>query len=451
MRIVVIGGVAAGMSAASQAKRRLPQAEVIAFERGPYVSYGACGIPYNLEDPARPIDDLVVIRPERFRSERGIDVRLRHEAYAIDPVGKRVRVCDLAAGRDFDQPYDKLVIATGASAVKPPLPGIDLPGVFLLRELTDGAALKAKLAEARVKRAVIIGAGYIGMEMAEALRVRGLEVSVLERAPQAAPGYAPEIAALVATELAARDVTLRTGVSVLGIAHAGEGLRVETDRGEFPAELVLVSVGVQPNAQLAADADIQLGQSGAIAVDDRQRTSVADVYAAGDCCEAWHRVLDRPAWIPLGTTANKQGKVAGANAAGADESFGGIVGTAGFRMFNLEVARTGLGPADIRLAGLDTVAAASVHASRGHHYPGSVPLTTVLYVERDSGRLLGAQMAGRDTVATRIDVLAAALHAGMTLKEIEGLDLAYAPPYAPVYDPILIAAGVARKAIARKR
>jgi NADPH-dependent 2,4-dienoyl-CoA reductase/sulfur reductase-like enzyme len=407
-RIVVIGGVAAGMSAASQAKRRKPEAEVIALERGPYVSYGACGMPYNIEDPARDIEDLVVITPEQFRKMRGIDARVRHAATAIDTQAKRVTVRDSA--REYTLDYDKLVVATGATAVRPPFPGLDLPGVFLLRELTDGDAVKRHIADGRPKRAAIIGAGYIGMEMAEALAERGLQVTVLEKAPQALPGFEPAIAGLVAEELARQSVELRTGVSVQGIA---------------------------------------LGETGAIAVDDHQRTNVADVYAAGDCAEAWHRVLKRPVYIPLGTTANKQGKVAGANAAGADEAFGGIVGSAGFKVFDLEVGRTGLGGAEIERYGLDAISAVSRHASRGHHYPGGVRLTTVLFAERGSGRLLGAQMAGADVVAKRIDVLAAALQAGMTLADVEALDLTYAPPFAPVYDPLLIAAGVARKALAK--
>ncbi len=448
-RIVVIGGVAAGMSAASQAKRRNPQAEVIALERGPDVSYGACGIPYNLEDPARAIQDLVVISAERFRSERGIEVRLQHEALAIDPARKRVRVRDRAAASEYEQAYDKLVIATGASAVRPPWPGLDLPGVHVLRELSDGAAIKSQLAGGRARRAVIVGGGYIGMEMAEALRTRGLEVTVLERAGQVVPGFAAEIAALVHSALTDNQVAVHTGVSVQGIVASGAALQVNTDQGSYPAELVLVAVGVRPNVVLAQAAGIVLGASGAIATDDHQRTNLVDIFAAGDCCEALHRVSGRPAWIPLGTTANKQGKVAGANAAGADERFAGIVGTAGFRVFDLEIGRTGLAGDEIGRLQLDAVAAPSRHASRAHRMPGSAPLTTVLFVERGTGRLLGAQMAGRGVVAKRIDVLATALHAGMSVADVEDLDLSYAPPLAPVYDPVLIAASVARKALGR--
>ncbi len=446
MRIVVIGGVAAGMSAASQAKRRLPQAEVIALERGRYVSYGACGIPYNVENPKRDIDDLIVISETEFRHARGIDVRTGHEVAAIDPVRKELSVRDHAGGRDYALAYDRLVIATGAAAVRPAVPGLDLPGVFVVRELADGASIKRFLEDAAPRRATVIGAGYLGMEMAEALAARGLAVRVLERAAQVIPGFEPVIAEIVAAELQRHGIEVDTGVAVTEIGTDGEGLQVRTDRGNIATDMVIVAVGVRPQVALAQAAGVRLGATGAIAVDAAQRTSIADIFAAGDCAEAFHRVLDEPAYLPLGTTANKQGKIAGANAAGGAEQFGGIVGTAGFKVFSVEVARTGVGAADISRRGLDVLSSVSRQNSRGHHIPGSVTITTVLFVERGSGRLLGAQMAGADTVAKRIDVLATALHARMTVRDIEMLDLSYAPPFAPVYDPVLIAATVARKA-----
>ena len=445
MQIVVIGGVAAGMSAASQAKRRMPDAEVIALERGPYVSYGACGMPYNIEDPQRAIDDLVVITAEEFRHVRGIDVRTRHEVRAIDPDRKELVVRDHAAARDYTQRYDRLVIATGAQAVRPPVSGLDLPGVFLLRELTDGAAIKHFIDEAAPRRATIIGAGYIGMEMADVLSQRGLAVHVLERTSQVIPGFEPVISDIVAEQLHRHGVHVDTGVTVQGIDAAGQGLIVRTDKGEVAADLVIVSVGVRPSVVLAQSAGVRLGATGAIAVDAMQRTNIDGIFAAGDCAEAFHEVLRRPAYMPLGTTANKQGKIAGANAAGGEERFAGIAGTAGFRVFDLEVARTGVGAADIGSDGLDVLSSVSRHSSRGHHYPGSARITTVVFVERGSGRLLGAQMAGADTVAKRIDVFATALRARMNVRDVESLDLCYAPPFAPVYDPVLIAATVARK------
>jgi NADPH-dependent 2,4-dienoyl-CoA reductase/sulfur reductase-like enzyme len=447
-RIVVIGGVAAGMSAASQARRRDPSAEVVVLERGRFVSYGACGMPYNLLDPRRSMDDLVVITPERFRSERRIDVRTRHEAARLDLGRKVVAVRDLEANREYELGYDALVVATGAQAVRPPLPGIDLPGVFLLRELADGHAMKRFIA-GDPHHAIIIGAGYIGMEMAEALRGRGLDVTVLEKADQILPGFARPIVDAVHSELKRNDVRVETAISVERMERAARRLSVITDRGPLLADLVLVSVGVRPNVALARAAGMVIGETGAIAVDDAMRTSAPAVFAAGDCAEARHLVTGRPAYVPLGTTANKQGRVAGANAAGGDERFGGIVGSAAFKVFELEVGRTGLGPVEVARLGLEAVPAVSRHRSRGHAYPGAKEITTVLFAERSTHRLLGAQMAGGEGVTGRIDVLATGITARMTVDDVEQLDLAYAPPLAPVYDPVLIAAGVATKELGK--
>ncbi|HKU36686.1 MAG TPA: FAD-dependent oxidoreductase [Polyangiales bacterium] len=448
-KIVVIGGVAAGTSAASQAKRRMPDAEVILLERGPFVSYGACGIPYNLQDAAKPIEALVAIGADRFRVERHVDVRLRQEVVALDASRKRLLVRDLANSREYELDYDHLVISTGAQPTRLPISGHDLPGVFLLRELTDGARLKRYLAECAPKSAAIVGAGYIGMELAETLRARGLGVRVFEKGPAAVPGFDPAIAELVAAELTDHEVALETGIELKAIERAksaSAALTLHTDRGHFDADLVLIAIGVRPNVSVAQAAGVKLGESGAIAVDDRQRTNLDGVWAAGDCAEARHVVSGRQVWIPLGTTANKQGKIAGANAVGADERFGGVVGTAAFKVFDLEVARTGLGPSELERSSTPFVRSQSTQPSRAASVSGGQPIRTVLFSSPE-GRLLGAQMAGRDGVALRIDVLATALHARMTVQQLESLDLAYAAPFAPVYDPILIAATVAKKAL----
>ncbi len=450
-RIVVIGGVAAGMSAASQAKRRQPHAEVIALERGTDVSYGACGMPYNIADPERNVEDLVVITAERFRRERNLDLRLRHEAASLDVASKSLRVRDLEAGREYELGFDKLVIATGAEAVRPSLPGLDLPGVFVLRDLTHAVAIRDHLRERSPRRAVIVGAGYIGLEMAESFVRRGLDVTVLEMMKQVVPGWHTEIAQRVQEELARHGVHVRTGIAVEAVAKgtADAELEVTADGERFPADIVLVAVGVRPSVHLAKEAGLTLGKSGAIAVDDHQRTNAADIFAAGDCAEAYHRILGRPVWIPLGDTANKQGKTAGANAAGEDETFPGIVGSAGFKVFDLEVARTGLGTPEIEELGCNAIQALSRHPSFAHSYPGARPLTTIVFAESPGGRVLGVQMVGAGTVAKRVDVWATAIHAGMTVSDVEGLDLVYAPPLSPVYDPILIAATVTRKKVAK--
>ena len=457
MRIVVIGGVAAGMSAASQARRRDPGCEVVVLDRGHDISYSACGMPYNIGDPARGVDDLVILNAETARSERGIDVRTRHAVQAIDVSRRVVRIADLDAGSDYELSWDALVIASGATAIRPAVPGLDLAGVFVLRDLTDARHIKRYLADVKVSTAVVVGAGYIGIEMADVLHGLGIAVSMLEKADQVLPGFAPAIVDVAAHALERHGVSVQTATSLQRVQRDGVDLLVHSDRGVIRAQVVIVAVGVRPDVALAREAGIALGASGAIAVDSAMRTSAPGVFAAGDCAEAHHLVLDRPSWIPLGTTANKQGKVAGANAARAagaasgDQHFGGIVGSAGFKCFDLEVARTGLGAADIARAGLDAVAAVSTHHTRARSYPGDQPITTVVYAERGSGRLLGAQMIGGEAVAKRIDVFATALHARMTLAQIEALDLTYAPPFAPVYDPILIAASVGVKALAKRR
>lgn len=450
-QILVLGGVAAGMSAASQARRRNPGARITVLERGPDVAYGSCGLPYNIEDPDRDINDLVKISAERFRSEREIDVRTRHAATSIDVEARTVEVTEIESGRTYVQGYDRLVIATGARATRPPIEGLDLPGVFFLRELTDGDSIKRFCAAERPHKAVVLGAGYIGMEMAEALHARGVEVTVIEREPDVLPGFERVIVDAVREELGHHGVEVRTGTTAERIDLAAERsalpLRVRTDHGDFQGDLVLVSVGVRPNVEIARAAGIRIGSTGAIATNDKMGTNVEGVFAAGDCAEAWHQILEQPVWIPLGTTANKQGKVAGANAVGAHLRFAGIVGTAGFKVFDLEVARTGVGPTEMARAGIAGIAVPSRHIDRSKNYPGSGRVDTVLFVEPRTRRLLGGQMVGRSGIAKRIDVLATALHAKMTIDDVEALDLSYAPPFAPVYDPILIAATSARKAL----
>ncbi|MBI5907529.1 MAG: FAD-dependent oxidoreductase [Burkholderiales bacterium] len=450
MRIVIVGGVAAGMSAASQARRRNPKAEVIVLQRGGHISYSACGMPYNIGDPDRKIEDLVILDVDSARKERGIDVRTGHDAVSIDPAARMVAVRQIDGARGYEIAWDRLILTTGASAIRPNLPGLDLPGVFVVRELEDADAIKSYLRKTSVTKAVIVGAGYIGLEMADALHGLGVEVSVLEKGEQILPGFAPAIIDEAGHELLRNSISVRTGVDLRSIESMGADLAVNTDSGSVSGQLVIIAVGARPNVELAESSGIRLGITGAIAVDDGMRTSVPDIFAAGDCAEAHHLVLDRPVWIPLGTTANKQGKVAGANAAGANEVFGGIVGTAGFKLFDLEVARTGLGERDIASAGLTAVTAVSHHHTRARNYPGDKPITTVIYIESGSGRLLGAQMIGGESVAKRVDVFATALHAKMTVGQVESLDLSYAPPFAPVYDPILIAATVGLKELSRR-
>jgi NADPH-dependent 2,4-dienoyl-CoA reductase/sulfur reductase-like enzyme len=440
-RVIVIGGVAAGMSAASQIRRRRPKTRVTVLERGDHISYGACGMPYNIEDPKRPIEDLIVLSAEEARDKRGIDLRLRHEATAIDLESSVVTMTDLDNDATVHEHFDALVIATGARAVRLPLPGFDLPGVEVLRDLGDGVAIKKAL-EGGPKRAVIIGAGYIGMEMAHVLTSRGLAVTVLEKMPGLLPGWHQETVKTLGETLTAHGVEFFTGITVEG-AEAGPDGRVAavlTDDGRFEADLVLVATGVRPNAEIASSAGLRIGKTGAIWVNQRQQTSHENVWAAGDCAEAYHRILRRNDWFPLGTTANKQGRIAGANIAGASQQFRGIVGTCGFLVFDLELARTGIGEVEAEAEGFDPVAVTIRQRSRAHGYPGGEPVQVHMVADCETGLLLGAELAGRDGAALRVDPVAAALAAHMTVADLQNLDLAYAPPFAPVWDPILVAA-----------
>ena len=443
-RLVVIGGVAAGMSAAAKAKRTNRDLEVVVYEKSPYISYGACGMPYFIAGDIPDAQDLIVRTPEQM-AKQGVQVHIRHEATAIDAANRTVTVRD-AEGREFTTDYDRLVIATGARPVRPRLPGSDLPGVFGLRSLESGIAIRRFVTEQKPQRAVVIGGGYIGVEMAETFRRLGLEVTMVIRSGQVMrTTLDDDVRALVEAELE------RQGVQVVqDTPTAFEGKQqveaVVTAGGErFACDLALLGMGARPNVELAHAGGVALGPTGAIATDERMQTNLPGVYAAGDCCQVLHRVTGQPAYIPLGSTANKQGRVAGENAAGGQATFGGVVGTMVVRCFDLAVARTGLTAQEARAAGR-TVRETMIRAKDiTHYFPGAADIHVKLVVEAESDRLLGGQIVGRKGVAKRIDVLATALYARLTVSDLRRLDLSYAPPFAPVWDPILVAANIAAK------
>jgi NADPH-dependent 2,4-dienoyl-CoA reductase/sulfur reductase-like enzyme len=448
-RLVVVGGVAAGMSAASRARRLRPDVEIVVLEKGRDVSYGACATPYYIAGLIESRDRLVRYDAGFFRRERRIDVRLDAEAVGLDT--KRRVVTYRSADKTETLDYDALVLATGAVPVKFPLPGIDLPGVLFLRTLTDADAIRRAL-DAGVERTSILGAGYIGLEMAEAFSARGAAVTVLELLPNVLSTYDPDMSEIVERELLDQGVVLHKETRVEGFEPAAGNGRVGyvlAGGQRIPTDAVLVSAGVRPAVGLARSAGIELGATGAIRVDARQVTSDPSVLAAGDCCEATHVVTGKPAWIPLGTTANKQGRIAGENAVGGAARFGGIAGTNTTKIFDLEVAQTGPSSAAAEAAGLRVASVRISAPSRAHTYPGGSPITVKLLFDDRSGRVLGAQMAGREGVAKRIDTVAAALHARMTVADLAGVDMSYAPPFAPVWDPVLIAANQAVKRVGR--
>jgi NADPH-dependent 2,4-dienoyl-CoA reductase/sulfur reductase-like enzyme len=452
MRLIVIGGDAAGMSAAAQARRKRgpDELEIVAFEAGRFVSYSACGIPYWIGGTVDGPDTLIARTPAEFR-KAGIEVRTRHEVTGIDLDSRKVTVRDLDAGSTRTEGFDELVYATGASPVRPPWAVVPEQGVFGVQTLEDGSALRAWLDTAKPESAVVVGAGYIGVEMAEALINRGLRVTLVERSEQPMGTVDPDMGALVATSIRELGIDLRTGVTVQGLECSGGRVRaVVTDSGPVPAGVVIVGLGVRPNTALAAAAGLAVGESGGLRTDLRQRVTDG-VWAAGDCTEVHHRISKRGVHVPLGTHANKQGRIAGINIGGGYATFPGIVGTAVTRLCDLEVARTGLSSAEAALAGFRTVTAKVVSTNRAGYFPGAVPMTVKVIAERDTGVLLGAQIVGRGEAAKRIDAFAVAVWNQMTVSEMTGLDLGYAPPYAPVWDPILIAARKAEEELSRNR
>jgi NADPH-dependent 2,4-dienoyl-CoA reductase/sulfur reductase-like enzyme len=449
-RMVVIGGDAAGMSAASQARKRRPadDLEIVAFERGDYTSYAACGIPYVIGGLVDEMDDLVARTPETFRDEYDIDARVRHLVEGIDLEDRTVTVRDLAAGRSFRTAWDHLVIATGAEPIRPSIPGVDAEGILGVQTLNDGEAVQRALAR-DPERVVVVGGGYIGLEMAEALVMQGIDVTLVELAPQPMRTLDPDMGALVADALREAGVELRLAEAVEGFETTdGRVTGVHTSEGELPADLVILGLGTRPRSGLAADAGIELGQTGGVRTDRQMRTSHEGVWAAGDCVETFHRVSQRPVAIALGTHANKQGRVVGINLGGGYATFPGVVGTAISKICSVEVARTGLNEREAEEAGFDFASAVVRSTTRAGYYPEARRMTIKLVVERGRGRLLGGQIVGLDGAGKRIDVLAACLWNEMTVDRMEGMDLSYAPPFSPVWDPVLIAARKAAEALA---
>ncbi len=447
----MIGADAAGMSAASQARRRKgrEELEIVAFDRGNFSSYSACGIPYYVSGVVEDVESLVVRTPQVFRDKYGIDVHLDHEVVEIDVERRVVQVLDRDRAERREERFDDLMVATGAVPVRPPLPGADARGVFGVQTLDDGVALRSHVARRTPRRAVIVGGGYIGLEMAEAFCALGLETHMVDGGPQPLSRLDPDMGALVAEALREFGTVLHLGQEVVGFETDGEGdvTGVVTGDGTIPADVVVLGLGVAPNTALAEAAGIAVGPSGAIAVDPRMRTSHAGIWAAGDCAEKRHRVSGRPVAVALGTHANKEGRVAGINLGGGDATFPGVIGTAAVKVGSLEVARTGLHEAEAAEARFRAESVVSEATTRAGYYPGTGKITTKLVVEQGTGRLLGAQIVGREGAAKRIDALAVAVWNGMTVDELLGVDLSYAPPYSPVWDPVLTAA---RRAVERR-
>jgi NADPH-dependent 2,4-dienoyl-CoA reductase/sulfur reductase-like enzyme len=448
-RLVVIGGDAAGGSAASQAKKRQPDLDVIMFERGRATSYSACGIPYWISGAVDDEASLIARTPDQHRAA-GIDVRMRTEVVGIDLDRRSVTWRDLDSGDEGTESFDDLVYATGSVPMRPPVPGIDAEGVYGVQVLDDGVALRAELSEGSVRRVVVVGGGYIGLEIAEACRIRGLEVTVVDRSATPVGTFDPDVGAQIAEAVRREgiEMVLSDGVAAIDAGPDGRARAVVTASGrELPADLVVLGLGVRPDVGVAQEAGIPLGTSGGIAVDQRMRTPVDGVWAAGDCVESRHRLSGQRVVVALGTHANKQGRVAGINIGGGYATFPGVIGTAVTRVCNLEAARTGLSSAEAEAAGYSFVRAAVDSTTKAGYFPGAAPIRVTMIAERRSGRLLGAQIVGQEAAAKRIDALAICIWNEMTVDEILSLDLSYAPPFSPVWDPVLIAARKAFEAV----
>ncbi|MFE9405224.1 FAD-dependent oxidoreductase [Streptomyces sp. NPDC006530] len=451
-RLVVIGGDAAGMSAASQARRlkSAEELEIVAFERSGFTSYSACGIPYWVAGDVPSHEDLIARGPEEHRA-RGIDLRMRTEVTELDVAGRRVRSRDLASGGEEWTSYDKLVIATGACPVRPALPGIDAPGVHGVHTIDDGRALLESLESAGERRAVVVGGGYIGIEMAEAMLARGFEVTLLTRGAEPMHSLDPDMGHRLTEAMERSGIKVVTDAEVTKVLthESGRVRAVATDRAEYPADVAVLGLGVTPRTELARAAGLPLGDSGALLTDASMRVrGHENIWAGGDCVEVLDLVSGRHRHIALGTHANKHGQIIGSNVGGGYGTFPGVVGTAVTKVCDTEVARTGLSEREAREEGLQYVTAIIESTTVAGYYPGAAPMTVKMLAERQTGRLLGVQIVGGAGAAKRIDIAAVALTARMTVDQLTGLDLAYAPPFSSVWDPVLVAA---RKAVSKLR
>ena len=449
MRLVVVGGVAAGTKAASRARRLAPEMEITVYQEEPEPSISECGLPYFLSGVVTKREHLVARTPEEF-AENGIEVRVRHRVERLDAVGKRLSVRDLSSGEVFEDSYDRLVVATGARAVLPPIPGADLDGIFVFRFLTDADKVREYVEKHDPNKATVVGGGYIGLEVAENLSYLGMEVSLVEGADRVALAYGDEVAERVEEHLRAKGVRVYTGAKVEEFVGEGRVRGVRFGEQEIPSDLVVLGVGVEPCVALAREAGAEIGISGAIRVDEHMRTSLPDAWAAGDCVETTNLVSGRPVWVPLGDTANQMGRVAGTNAA-SDASassagedlleFPGVLGTGIFKVFDLGVGKTGLSESEAEEAGFEVVVAAMDAWDRASYYPGAGKVFLKLIADAQTGRLLGAEAAGTGA-AKLTDICATAIWGKLSYPDLVNIDLAYSPPYGPALSPVIQAATI---------
>ncbi len=443
-RIVVIGGVAAGTKAAAKCRRELPNADITVITDEPYISYAGCGLPYFLGGHVQR-EQLEVMQADEFKAKNNLEVLTEHRALRIDPKHKQVLVRDLREDREKEFGYDVLILATGALPFGPPVKGIDLKNIFTLRTIGDIEGMKSLVDAGRVKNAVVIGGGYIGLEVAENLMHRGVRVTVVEALPNILPRFEEEVALLVQNHVREKGVHLLVGQKVIRFEgnDAGEVTHAVTEHDEMiEADMVLWSTGVRPSVELAKSAGVELGSTRAIKVNDRMQTSVPGIYAAGDCAETRHLVTGKTVWIPLGSTANKMGRVAAINACGGKDTFPGVLGSSVVKVFDLNVATTGLTEKDAVAAGYDIETVIVPDTDKAGYYPGFEVIVTKLVVGKKTHRLLGGQIVGRGVVDKPIDILVATISLNGTVDDLAKMDFAYAPPFSPAMSSTITAANV---------
>ena len=440
-KLVVIGGDAAGMSAASKVRRAQPDREIVVFERGKHTSYAACGMPYFIAGLVDDSEQLIARKPDVFREKQNINVRIRHEVINIDDESKKVEVRDIEKDSTFWESYDELLIATGASPIRPDFKGIGADGIFGLSTLQTGIDVFEYINKHSPKKAVIVGGGYIGIEMAEALLDLDMKVTLFDMAPQVMLTMDKDMADLIAEYMQDSGIELYLNEKLDRFeSENGKVSSVITDQREESADLVILGMGVKPNAELTNGTAIETGAKGAIKVNKKLQTTVPGIWAAGDCAESFHLVKNEKTWIALGTVANKHGLVAGINLSGGDIEFPGVCGTAITKFKDLEISRTGLSEKELEETGIKYKIAKIESRTRSGYYPGSGKITVKLISEEGSGKILGGQIVGFAGSAKRIDTIVTAITAGMSAQNIVDLDLSYAPPFSPVWDPVQTAA-----------
>lgn len=440
MKVVIVGGVAGGATAAARLRRLDETAEIVVFERSGFVSYANCGLPYYIGGVIEDQEELTLQTPESFYERFRVQMKVRHEVTAIDRSAKTVTVRNLATGEVFQESYDKLLLAPGARPTQPALPGVGLDRLFTLRTVEDTLRIRRFVDTQHPKSVVLAGGGFIGLELAENLRERGLDVTIVQRPKQLMTPFDADMAALIHREVRAHGVRLALGHTVEGFAESEGGVQVLLkDEQPLQADMVILAIGVTPDSRLAAEAGLELGLKGSILVNDRMQTSAPDIYAVGDAVQVNHFVTGQPALIALAGPANKQGRIAADNMAGGDSRYKGSQGSSVLKIFDLTAAATGLNEAAAHRAGLDVEAVVLSPMNHAGYYPGGRVMTMKVLFERRTGKLLGAQIVGSDGVDKRIDVLATAIRAGMTAADLTELDLAYAPPYSSAKDPVNMA------------